>query len=125
MEEIELGEPEIEKEIENILSYITTSAKKATTEWRCCLEQALPYYDAMFDWQNQFYFGPEEYKRMKTAELMQECVIDMETSLLQVVAGLWKSAFVSLRSCLETGVLLVSGSKGAYSGVKKERKDYR
>lgn len=107
---MEKSESEIGKEIENILTYIETSSGKATGEWRSFLEEALRYYDALFDWQNEFYFGSEEFKRMKTAELLQECVIDMEASLFQVVTGLWKPAFVSLRSCLETGVLLVSFS---------------
>ena len=55
---------------------------------------------------------------MGTAELLQECVIDMECSIFQVTTGSWKPAFFSLRSCLEMGVLLV------YFFVKSSPEDY-
>jgi hypothetical protein len=107
---MELGnnEPSIRQEIETIVSYVKASTSTATAERRYYLEQALQYYIALFDWQREFYFGPKESERMNTFELLQECVIDMEDSILQVVAGLWKPAFVSLRSCLEMGVVLVN-----------------
>jgi len=88
----------------------------AITKWRPFLEEALKYYNALFDWQSCFYFG--RMKQMSTAELMQECLTDMESSILQVTAGFWKPAFFSLRSCLEMGVLLV------YFTVQSSPKDY-
>ncbi len=60
---LEKSESEIGEEIENILTYIETSSGKATGEWRSFLEKALRYYDALFDWQNVFYFGSEEWEK--------------------------------------------------------------
>jgi hypothetical protein len=107
---------EISQEIENILAYIKSSTDEATSKRRFFLENALRYYNALFDWQSCFYFGRTEH--MGTAELIGECVIDMESSILQVTAGFWKPAFFSLRSCLEMGVLLV------YFFVQSSPEDY-
>ncbi|MDH5460069.1 MAG: hypothetical protein OEW71_03425 [Candidatus Bathyarchaeota archaeon] len=100
---------EYEKEIERILEYPRKVSEKVVEENKKEIITCLKHYNAFDDWGQVLPFIAEisDGCRLRTWETFLEANINMEVALIQAIHGMYKSSLMSLRSCLETSLLMV------------------